>query len=212
MTQKSVVIVDDHPIVSLAVSLSFRDHEDLSLAGTANTIAAALSLLDTVVPEALIVDLTFAGNIDVSILRQFRQRAPVAAIIVFSSLPESLYADEAIANGADAYVSKDKDIVRLIEVLRQCLTRPAHQPRHGHRDEPARTRHLQLETVHLTPREKEIARHISEGRSVAEIARRVGVSANTIAAHRDNLRRKLDCRDSTELVARLARLYSPGVS
>ena len=36
----------------------------------------------------------------------------------------------------------------------------------------------------------------------------MGVSVGTAAAHRDNIRRKLNCRDTKELVARLARMDS----
>ncbi len=48
---------------------------------------------------------------------------------------------------------------------------------------------------------------LSHGNSINDIAKVLGISMKTASAHRDNLRVKLQCRDSNELIARLARLY-----
>ncbi len=48
---------------------------------------------------------------------------------------------------------------------------------------------------------------LSRGESVAKIAELMGISVKTAAVHRDNLRKKLGCHDSRELIARLARSY-----
>ena len=45
-----------------------------------------------------------------------------------------------------------------------------------------------------------------ERTSIAEIGRTIGISKKTVAVHRDNIRRKLNCRDSNELIARLSSL------
>ena len=52
----------------------------------------------------------------------------------------------------------------------------------------------------LTPREREVLRLLAEGRSVKQIAQRLGLSAKTVDVHKSNLMRKLDLHDRSELV------------
>jgi DNA-binding CsgD family transcriptional regulator len=55
----------------------------------------------------------------------------------------------------------------------------------------------------LTPREREIASHLTAGSTSREIALAMGISARTVEAHRSRLIRKLDAANQRQLVARL---------
>lgn len=52
----------------------------------------------------------------------------------------------------------------------------------------------------LTPKEREIIVLITEGLADKEISRRLGISVNTVHAHRNNIARKLDIHKQTDLV------------
>lgn len=60
----------------------------------------------------------------------------------------------------------------------------------------------------LTPTEKRIARYLVNGFTSKEIAQAVGSSPRTVEVHRANMIRKLQVRNSFELVSRL--LSAPG--
>ncbi|TNF18312.1 MAG: response regulator transcription factor [Rhodobacteraceae bacterium] len=68
---------------------------------------------------------------------------------------------------------------------------------------------IALEGVHLTRREAQIARDLAHGHSITAIAETLGISKKTAAIHRDNLRGKLNCATSSELIALLARALKP---
>jgi DNA-binding NarL/FixJ family response regulator len=53
----------------------------------------------------------------------------------------------------------------------------------------------------LTPRELQILRLIVSGKAVKEIADLLGISVNTVSAHRTRIGRTLKCRNNAELVA-----------
>lgn len=54
----------------------------------------------------------------------------------------------------------------------------------------------------LTPREREIAQHIVNGRSCKEIGKILGISHRTVEFHRGTLLRKLDAKNTADLVSK----------
>ncbi|HEV2613039.1 MAG TPA: PAS and helix-turn-helix domain-containing protein [Noviherbaspirillum sp.] len=58
-------------------------------------------------------------------------------------------------------------------------------------------------TAELTPREREIAALLVEGKTSKLIARQIGLSPRTVEMHRAKLMRKFDAATSSELVHRL---------
>ena len=204
----SVVLVDDHPVVALGLRLAFQERGSFSLIGTATDPTTAPELIERLKPDVVIVDLVFAGAVQLGVIEMCRRACPACTLVVFSSLPARLYEAETLRAGADSYVSKDHDLGGLVDVLSEVASKPGAVREQGAAPATgAGEARLVIGDVHLTPREVEVGRLLSRGLSVARIAEEVGISANTIAAHRDNIRKKLGCRDTAELIARLARVY-----
>ncbi len=61
-------------------------------------------------------------------------------------------------------------------------------------------------TGRLTPREREVLSYLSEGLTLRQIGRRVGLSHRTVETHVGKLYRKLDVRTRVQAVARAANL------
>lgn len=200
-----ILLADDHPVIATGVRLALRQSPGSRFLGAETTPEAALTRVAAERPDALILDLVFDGRIQLALVGECRRAAPGAVIVVFTSLPARSYRQSVLAAGADAFVGKDTDLDALIAILTDLLARPGVRTARA----PAPPSHApEPESgAHLTARERELARHLSRGASVTEIAGLLGISPKTAAVHRDNLRRKLGCRDTNELIARLARLY-----
>jgi DNA-binding CsgD family transcriptional regulator len=56
----------------------------------------------------------------------------------------------------------------------------------------------------LTPREQEILARIVVGHSSKEVARSLAISPRTVEFHRANLRRKLDAKNTADLVRKVS--------
>jgi len=204
---KSVYLIDDHPVVDLGLRLAFSRQSRFQLTGTAADAPNAICEIGRRQPDAIVADLVLAGVVELSLIERCRTAARSSAIVVFSSLPPRLYERQALALGADAYLSKDNDLSMLVELLGRLVTQT------GARAEtagqcPAIKRSEALLGVYLTDRETEIGQLLGGGLSISRIAQQICLSPKTVAAHRDNIRRKLGCRDSNELIARLAKLYA----
>ena len=210
---KSVFVLDDHPLVAIGLGLALRQARNLHLAGSASEPDLGLVEVEQAPPDALVLDLVFKGVLRLSYIQRFRAAAPDAAIVVFSSLlPARQWTRAVTEAGADAYLPKEADLSALVALISQLLLQQAlgklTRPRNAQpaADDEKGDDLLLFDGVHLTPREGAVARRLARGASIAMIARELNVSASTAAVHRDNVRKKLDCRDTTELVARLARL------
>lgn len=58
-------------------------------------------------------------------------------------------------------------------------------------------------TVNLTPREREISAHIVNGLTCKQIARHLAISHRTVEVHRSRLMKKLQAKNSAELVSKI---------
>ena len=63
-----------------------------------------------------------------------------------------------------------------------------------------KTTHRQPRIATPTPREKEILKCLSDGQSVKEIATHLNLSGKTVETYKSNLMRKLDIRNTAQLV------------
>lgn len=212
MVAKSVVVVDDHPVVALGVEMALRGSAAFRFGGVIPGPVNALAKIASSAPDVIVFDLVFEGHVHLALVSKTRTLLPLAIIVVFSSLPAATYRRDALAAGADAYLSKASSLTDLVAMMTRLCEDPHERVRQlpvgssaGH-DVPESG--SGSDVARLTPREAEIAVYLGRGLPVGRIATLVGSSPNTVAVHRDNLRRKLGCRDSTELVARLARLHA----
>lgn len=207
-------LIDDHPIVEAGLSLLLRAHPDLHLAGSwPNPESLDGSGLGDA-GDVFILDLVYQRAVNIDAVRRIRRLAPGSIIVVYSSLPIRQYRAVAAAAGADEFVSKDSSLATLVSTIREIVlrrrdgSRAAASP--AGKDAASGTAVAQdailIGDVYLTHRERHVASLIGKGVSVAEIARTIGISKKTVAVHRDNIRRKMNCRDSNELIARLSAL------
>lgn len=196
-------LIDDHPVVALGLRIILAEHPTLRLVGTASNLTAALRLFTTTLPDCLILDLVFEGSVMLSNVVRAREALPHGAIVIYSSLPMRLYAHDASAAGADAFLGKDADMSELATLIKRVVSQKLIDKIPITRS-PERRDLVIIDGVHLTRREQQIAAEIGRGLSNDDIASQLALSPHTIAAHRENLRKKLDCRNSKQLVARLA--------
>lgn len=203
----TVFLVDDHPIVEAGLRLGFGLTDEFRLVGTALSHQQALARIEDLRPDVIVSDLVIDGELDLDYLPHYRQAAPDARLVAFSSLPAEAYAAKCLALGADGFVSKNTSPHELVQELSKILTsdrgaRAATVP------EDQIT--LVIDGIRLTPREAQLAEGLALGQSVRAIAGTLGISAKTAAIHRDNLRVKLNCASSSELIALLSRCFGSG--
>ena len=99
--KKTVFVVDDHPIVRQGLALLINQETDLTVCGEAEEMHAALSAIQAVRPDILIVDISLNGPDGLELLKNIRLGAPRLPVLILSMHDESIYAERALRGGAN---------------------------------------------------------------------------------------------------------------
>lgn len=224
---KVLLVEDDEPLRDRFAR--FLDAwEGGKLVAACATMAQAMSVLRRQPVDLLITDLRLPDGHGTQVIRSLRQSNPQADALVISVLANELTVIDAIEAGAAGYLLKDADSIELIEAIEElragrspisssiarvlvrrlsALSGGKGMPLLGATVAVAAVRPGAPEPVELlTPRETEILWGIAKGFTYAELAQRLGISANTVAVHVRHVYRKLEASNRSEAVYEASRL------
>ena len=195
---RSVLLVDDHPVVRQGIARILTTAiPDLRI-GEAVDGASAIRLLRSSAYQLVLLDLTLPGDSGLSLLRKLRREFPPVPILVVSMHPVDQFAQRALEAGAIGYVAKDSDPKELVHAVRAALAGGRHVP--GEVREAARLKKDPPPHMTLSDREYQVLRMIGAGRTVTEISEELGLSVKTVSTYRGRILQKLDLRTSAELI------------
>ncbi len=203
--QARVLVCDDEPQIVRALRVILRDAGYEAV--TAATGEEALDLAAVRPPEAAIVDLMLPDIDGVEVTRRLREWSQMP-ILVLSALGEEDRKVEALAAGADDYVTKPfgpRELVARLEAALRRAGSEASEPKivaEGLEiDLAARSVSRDGDPIHLTPIEFELLRALARNRGRLMTHRTLLVEVwgveyeddiQVLRAHIANLRRKIE--------------------
>ena len=205
-----IVIADDHSLIRQGIKSIIRTDPSLQITGEAGNGLELLALLETEVPDMVILDLTMPRLSGLEAIERISRTLPGVAILVLSMHGGSHSFYRAIAAGAHGYVIKDESDAELLIAIRTVRAgEPYISPQLApevRRDGLSALRDRgRLPLVVLSDREMEVLRLVVEGHSSRQIAELLDLSPRTIDHHRANLVRKFGLRNTVELVHHVVR-------
>lgn len=199
-----VLLADDHPMIGAALDVLLRG-SDYELVGRARSGADALSQVQRLKPDILLLDVNMPDGSGLDVLRQLRdsRRAP-AVILLTAGMDDSqlLVADSL---DPDGIVLKTSDPGHLLECMEQ--VRKGEQwidPEIADRTAHAKERASLAPS--LTPRERELIQLVRQGMRNREIAQQLGVTEGTVKVYMHAIFDKVGVDNRTELAMRAAEL------
>ncbi|MCX7008773.1 MAG: response regulator transcription factor [Kiritimatiellaeota bacterium] len=203
--KKTILLVDDHPMLREGLQQFLQQDEDLTICGQAGSTAEAMKMVEELKPDLLVVDIGLPGRDGLELIKDIRAFNKTSGILVFSMFDEGLYAERALRAGAQGYVMKDESPARLVEAIRSVLRgeivtgngivqRALRRSANGLA--AASTSPLDL----LTDRQLEIFRLIGSGVDRNTIAEQLNLSVKTVEVHRANIRVKLGIKSAADLL------------
>ena len=199
----SVVIVDDHSLFRAGVRAELDGLVDVL--GDASNVDDAVRMIHALTPDVVLLDVQMPGGGGVEVIRQVALRRPGQRFLALSvsDAPEDVIA--VIRAGARGYVTKTISGPDLADAVRRIADDDAvFSPRLAGFVLDAFAGGLAPQEVdpqldQLSPREREVLRHIARGYLYKEIAQRLSISTKTVEAHVSAVLRKLQLSNRHEL-------------
>jgi two-component system, NarL family, response regulator LiaR len=199
----SLVLVDDHRVVTHSLKLYLESFDDMRVVGIAATGEEVLARVDEWQPQVVLVDLLMPGGIDgLETTRRIVQKKPDVRVVALTASVDEARMMGVLRAGATGYVRKDADPETLLAAVRAVARgRTYIDPSIGKR---------LLETVAsgevLTARENEVLRHVALGLSNREIAAALTVGEETIKTHVGNVLSKLHVENRSQAIVQALKL------
>jgi DNA-binding NarL/FixJ family response regulator len=192
-------VIDGQPIVRLGVRRILGRRYDVEESGSGED---ALQLLTDIGDfDVAIVDMhrgTDSGSGSLSgaaTIRALLKAQPGLGIVAHGDHPERHLVREAIAAGATAYVAKSSpsdELGRAVEAAAEAERFVDPAAAGGGRIGSGRA---------LTKRQREILQLFADGNTTPQVARRLGLSTETVKTHTKQLLARLEARDRAHAVA-----------
>jgi DNA-binding NarL/FixJ family response regulator len=120
-----ILLVDDHPIIRMALRQLLAYAPDLEVCGEADSTGDAIAAVGVLRPDLVIVDLSLRGTGGLDLLRRLGRLHPGLPVVVFSMYEEPAFAELALQAGARAYVMKQEPPDKLLRTIRAALSTAA---------------------------------------------------------------------------------------
>src|SRR3954462_782245 len=194
------LVVDDHTVVRQGLDLLFGDLDDLELVGQVTNGEEALEAVERLEPEVVLMDVRLPGIDGVSAVKRIQASTPSVQFVMFSAYGDKRLLSDALAAGARGYVMKGsppEDLIRAIRTVAEgkAFVDPSLSPmlliKEG---APAAEQSL-------SEREREILQLLAEGFHTEEVARRIGLSVETVKSDTKRVIAKLQADTRTHAVA-----------
>ncbi|MEA5574863.1 response regulator transcription factor [Anabaena sp. UHCC 0451] len=205
-----VLLVDDQGLIRQGLRALLELETDLEIVGEAENGEIAISLVEKLQPDVVLMDIRMPIMDGVAATREIQKRFTTTKILVLTTFDDDEYVKAALQNGAMGYLLKDTPSEELAVAIR-AVDKGYSQLGPGivkklltQFPSPAPT--LPPSLAELTPREKEVLRLIATGASNREIAQELYISEGTVKNHVTNILSRLDLRDRTQ-AAILANTY-----
>lgn len=202
-----IIIVDDHPIVrdGLARLISEKGGPEFEIVGTAGTVSEALSLMETLSPDMLIVDISLEGKDGTELIKTIRAMEYDSRILVFSMYDEFLYAERVLEAGADGYVTKQEDPAKIFDAVCAVARGEVYFSNRiiaklVRRKKSKSSDNFVTVIDSLTDRELETFRLLGLGWKTQWIASELHLSVKTVDTYCAHIKRKLDLEHFNELI------------
>jgi len=207
MKTLKILIADDHELIREGLKARLEKQEGWQICGEAVNGRQAVELARTLMPDVAVLDISMPELNGIEATRQIRRECPKTGVLILTMQESEGLVRDVLAAGARGFVLKT-DTTRLLVSAVEALAegkpfftgKVSELVLGGFLDPGRATRADADEAGRLSPREREIAQLLAEGKTNKEIAAKLGVSVKTIDAHRANIMRKLNLHSVAELV------------
>jgi len=212
-SQIRLLIVDDHPLFRAGLGQIMEYEENITIVGQSEDGKKALADMRQLSPDVILLDVNLPGKMNgFQVARQIKSERPNLPIVILTAHHDAEQVVHAYGVGVSAYCPKDilpETLIKIINTVRHGYYVIEQKPMNqDQRDKWLNEQIRQLAGPYtidgddhyspLSPRETEILRHVTDGKSNKEIAYTLGISQQTVKNHMTSVLKKLNVDDRTQ--------------
>ncbi|AVI85363.1 DNA-binding response regulator [Pseudomonas syringae pv. tomato] len=197
----SVFIIDDHPVIRMAVRM-LLENENYTVVGETDNGVDAMQMVRECMPDLIILDISIPKLDGLEVLARFSTMGLPSKILVLTSQTPNLFAIRCMQSGASGYVCKQEDLSELLSSVKAVLSGYNYFPSQALAcavREDGMTSELELFKL-VNDRELMVLQLFAQGRSNKEIAKGMFLSNKTVSTYKTRLMQKLKTRTLVELI------------
>ena len=212
MKNIKVLLVEDHKMVRLGLSLAFSNIDDIELIGEADNGKTGVEMAIKQNPDVVLMDIGLPEMDGIQATALIKKSNPNIKILIFTSRDSEDDVFDSLASGADGYITKGSSEEQMISAIKavaegtawldpaiakMVLSNVRRQTTPAvtgvvHNGDVAKN------TYGLTDRELEVLALIVEGLNNSEIAKRLVITISTAKAHVHSILQKLYVSNRTQ--------------
>lgn len=197
----SVFIIDDHPVIRLAVRM-LLENEGYSVVGESDNGVDAMQMVRECLPDLVILDISIPRLDGLEVLSRFHAMAIPLKILVLTAQSPALFAVRCMHSGAAGYVCKQEDLSELLSAIKAVLSGYNYFPSQAINTLRSQgNEHYELELFkQVNDRELMVLQLFAQGRNNKEIAQGMFLSNKTVSTYKKRLMQKLKAKSLVELI------------
>jgi DNA-binding NarL/FixJ family response regulator len=196
-----IALLDPHPVVHKGFKSFFRKTEHISVVKTFLNTEELYVFLENEPFDALILEMELTNDSAIRVIKTIKENHPNTSIIIYTSLPQTIYGISLLKAGAAGYLSKGVSRKVMIEAIEKVVENGYHITTNfanelNNNIDLSRPRNA-YET--LSPREVEVLKLLIEGKRNIEISSSLNINQKTVNTYKTRLMRKLEVKNPVDL-------------
>ena len=202
---RTVVVIDQHPIIGHAISSRIKHIKHIEYAGQAYTAADSISLIERIQPEVIVLSLSLPDAYGLDFASHILSLHKDIRIIIYTQYEEQVFAERAIEVGIMGFVMKRAPFDDLMKGIQSVLKNETYLSaemtvRLLNKITKGYSGKVSHALDKLTHRELSVLLMLSEGSNPNEIAERLKLDRKTVETHRRRVKEKLQFGSISELI------------
>jgi DNA-binding NarL/FixJ family response regulator len=218
MQTMRVLLVDDHPLILSALKAMIENlHPGVQVVALASDLAVRQAIADNEEHDLVLLDLQLGDVIGFELLSDMRTAWPLVPVVVISASDRASDVIQAIDLGAMGFLPKRMSTEALADALKlvmeggifvptmsvgEALSAPQVQVAEvlPHLDSGQSSNPQNYDHLGITPRQSDVLALLLQGAPNKDIARRLGLSVETVKDHVQAVLRALGVSSRTQAV------------
>ena len=205
MKTYNIILADDHQMFRNGIINLLKDYKEFEVVGEASNGREAVSMVEELNPDIIIVDIGMPILNGLEAVRQISAHHEQTKSLMLSMYINEEYVKQALLAGVKGYILKESAFEELVWALK-AISNGEHflSPAvcsividEYLKMYPGKAQKVALDN--LTAREREVLQLVAEGKSTKEISKILYISPKTVEAHRSNIGNKLKLRSMDEI-------------